>query len=449
MKLPQYVLDILNLLSSNAYRAYLVGGCVRDTLMNIKPNDYDIASSGKLEDLKKLFLQNNYTVRTLNESFHKTIIVAKVGNKVDISEFKNHASSILEDLMHRDFTINAIAYDYQANQYIDPFEGQKDIDNKLVQCVGNPINRFKEDPLRILRLIRFSAKYKFLIEPATLSAAKLLAPMLESIVPERVRDEAIKIMQYEPSMFLFMHDQGILQYVFRDVDSEFKIPQHSPWHYTDVGHHTMDALMYSVKHAVVSEHDSYILRFALLFHDTGKILTRVTDKNGIDHFYRHAEQSYKLTLKALRHYHFPSEDINEITKLVRYHHINLYPTRGCLFKIVSEYNMSLSEFILFGFMYEADISAHVAKTNDKRITVYQKLLTIYKQKVASDNLTKETDLKISGNEIMNIFHLAPGKAVGDIKHDLFKLCFIAPSMNTHDNLVDYLKKLAAKQGGQK
>lgn len=449
MNAPDYATRSMNALTSAGFEAYLVGGCVRDTVLGLRPNDYDICTNATPEEVKKVFSGN---VIVTDGEKHGTITVFYGKDNVDITTYRidgayadhrhpdsvEFVSSVINDLARRDFTVNAMAVGLDGS-IDDPFDGIGDIKRKVIRCVGDPNERFKEDPLRMLRAFRFSAKLGFLIDPSTLKGIRKNAYLIKKISHERVMKEMEGIMIHDPGIIEAMHDNCLLKHIFPKLDRLFSVKQNNPWHYTDVGHHTVDALRHSMKfQSLLSEDDLLKLRFALLFHDIGKAEAKTT-LNGVDHFYGHPEISYRITKGILDEFgYFRFRET--ILRLIRYHDFQIYPKRKLLLKIIDDYGFSLDEFRLLGFLRECDISAHVKKENDDRMERYGKMLAMYEQKTETDRIFTENDLAIDGNDIMSVLYLKPCKLVGEIKHDLYQLVFLNPSMNDRGTLLDYLEE---------
>lgn len=229
MKLPKNVSSILNTLKSNGYEAYVVGGCVRDAVLNMTPSDYDITTSATPDEIKRLFkktIDTGIKHGTVSIVFYDDNVpsVYEVttfridGEYEDSRHPKNviYTKNLIEDLSRRDFTINAFAYD-EKKGLIDEFMGISDLKKKLIRCIGNPTDRFTEDALRILRSVRFAAKLGFNIESSTENAVKILAPTLQNISKERVQVEITKILTSDnPDFIKKVFELGLSLYITKD-----------------------------------------------------------------------------------------------------------------------------------------------------------------------------------------------------------------------------------------
>lgn len=222
MQIPQAVEWIIGKLQKHGYEAYAVGGCVRDTLLKREPGDWDITTSARPEQVKELF---HRTIDTGIQHGTVTILVDHVGYEVTTyridGEYEDgrhpkqvaFTSNLLEDLKRRDFTINAMAYSHGTG-IVDAFEGMKDLEQRVIRCVGDPMERFSEDALRILRAIRFSAQLDFVIEDKTEAAIRVIAPNIAKVSKERIQVELTKLLlSAHPDKMLEVFETGISQFV--------------------------------------------------------------------------------------------------------------------------------------------------------------------------------------------------------------------------------------------
>ena len=441
--------SLLKKLMTAGYEAYLVGGCVRDKILNKEPHDYDITTNATPEEVKNVLTDFNIIDTGLK---HGTVTVMYDHDPFEITTYRedgvysdyrhpdsvSFSKNIDDDLSRRDFTINAMAEDFYGN-IVDPFKGQNDMLRKIIRCVGIADERFKEDPLRMLRAIRFSLRLGFYIEEETKKAIIRNANLITKISNERIRDELREIITLSSDCLILLKETNLLKYILPEVDCLDQVTQNNKWHYTDVFHHTVDALKHTDTYTI-SQTKLFYARLVLILHDTGKPKAKIVGDDGFEHFYGHPEYSYEIALDVLKRLKFTNDEIDLVSKLVRYHDETLKPTRKTLFKVVNDFNMSLYEFKLLGYIREADIFAHVKRDDDDRMPNYFKVLNMYKQKLKRDKMFKVEDLVINGKDIMDIYGLKQGKIIGTIKNDLFNMCFYKPSLNTKEYLIDYLKK---------
>ncbi len=305
---------IINNLQLHGYEAFAVGGCVRDSILARRPEDWDITTSAKPEEIKRLFRR---TVDTGIEHGTVTVIIGK--DSYEVTTYRvdgayedgrhpkevRFTSRLEEDLQRRDFTINAMAYNDDV-RLVDVFGGMKDLNHHLIRCVGDPRERFSEDALRILRAVRFSAQLNFPIEPDTAEAIKELAPTLEKISAERIQAELVKLLvSPHPERIRDAYELGITKVILPEWDAMAGVEQNTPHHRYDVAEHTIRAMKYVKR--------DKILRLTMLFHDMGKPSTKTTDENGRDHFKGHALVSEEIARKVLRRLKFDNETVKTVT----------------------------------------------------------------------------------------------------------------------------------------
>ena len=323
--LPDKVKGIIRTLENHGFEAYAVGGCVRDAILGRTPDDWDITTSARPEQVKACFsrtvdtgLQHGtVTVLCGRETFEVTTY------RIDgIYEDARHPKevtftpSLEEDLMRRDFTINAMAYN-ERHGLVDRFDGMRDIRDGVVRCVGDPKERFTEDALRMMRAVRFAAQLGFQIDPATKEQIGALAPRLSMISAERIRTELVKLLvSPHPEMLQVMYETGLTDIFLPEFSALMHTPQNSKHHGESAGEHTIEAL----RHVQPDQN----LRLAMLFHDIAKPLCRTTDENGEDHFHGHPQKGAEMTKQILRRLKFDNDTIRHVSSLVRIHDERIY-----------------------------------------------------------------------------------------------------------------------------
>jgi tRNA nucleotidyltransferase (CCA-adding enzyme) len=328
LAIPEEVQTVSKLLSSTKFENFLVGGCVRDLLLNRKPKDWDITTIATPEEITPLFentfYENDYgTVGIVNEEpREESLRVIEVTPYRVESEYSDHrrpdkvewGKTLEEDLKRRDFTMNALAYDIEKEEVIDLFDGQKDIEKKLIRTVGEASARFKEDALRMLRALRFAAELNFALSEETLAAIVEHKDLLAHISKERIRDELVKIVMSEnPSIALGLATQlGMLKYITPEFERGVGMEQNAAHAYTVWEH-----LLRSLDHAAKKNFPLHV-RIAALLHDIAKPHTREW-KNNQWTFYGHDVVGAKIAKNILNDLKFPKELIDKVTKLVRWH----------------------------------------------------------------------------------------------------------------------------------
>ena len=330
---------ILQQLNKHGYEAYIVGGCVRDSLLGKQPNDWDITTSAKPEEVKAIF---HRTIDTGIQHGTVTVLVDReilddgsgsLASHTDYAfevttyrvdgVYTDHrrpesvcfTASLEEDLKRRDFTINAMAYNPEQG-VIDIFGGQEDLEKGIIRCVGEASERFDEDALRILRAVRFAAQLDFVIEDQTREAMRDQAKFLEDISVERICTELTKmIVSKHPERLEEAYELGLTQMFLPEFDVMMQTPQNNQYHLYDVGHHTL-----KVMEAVPA---TTVLRYAALLHDVGKPKCKTTDETGVDHFYGHQELSAKMARTTLRRLKLDNDTIDQVCRLVKNHDYGL------------------------------------------------------------------------------------------------------------------------------
>ncbi len=321
--MPKNVLFILNKLRENGFEAYIVGGSVRDKLMGIEPHDYDITTSARPEEIKKVF--QAYKTVLIGEDFG-TVGILLDNTLYEVTTFRIDGAyinnrkpekvifskNLTEDLKRRDFTINAMAMDGDGNLY-DPFNGQDDIKNKIIRAVGDPNERIREDALRMMRAIRFAGRFRFFIEEELFDAISLNASLLKKIAPERIFDEFSKMITGEsPSHYLLlMEETGILDVIFPELKRTVGFVQFSPYHDKTLFDHLI-CVMDNVK-------PDLSLRLAGLFHDISKVDTLSIGEDGRGHFYGHEVLGADKVEEILKRYRLPNKTIEKVKILILDH----------------------------------------------------------------------------------------------------------------------------------
>ena len=319
MQLSSEVKFVLNRLNEAGYEAYLVGGSVRDFLLNKHNKDIDITTNAIPEEVKRIFVDfpvidtgiKHGTVTILYNNLPIEITTYRIDGEYQDSRHPKEVkftSSLKEDLSRRDFTINAMAYN---NELIDYYGGRDDLKNKMLRAVGNPNKRFEEDALRILRGLRFASNLGFSIEEKTILAMRENKLLLKNISSERIQNElnAILLGDYVKDVMLDYYD--IFEVILPEITPCVCFDQHNSHHIYDVYAHIIVAVSSAVKDKVV--------RLTLLFHDLGKPESFSLDENKNGHFYRHAEKSEIIARNILNRLKYDNESKRQILTLIRYH----------------------------------------------------------------------------------------------------------------------------------
>ena len=446
MNIPKEVKDVVEKLKQSGFEAFLVGGCVRDFLLGIEPQDWDIATSAKPEEIQKTFPESFYENKFLtvtaktksNNPKLKEIEITTYRKEAKYTD-KRHpdeigfAKSIEEDLARRDFTINAIAlgFNKKKEKITDPFKGQKDLEKKIVKAVGNPKERFGEDALRMLRAVRFASVFGFKIDKKTADAIEENSNWLKAVSKERVRDEFVKIiMSDRPAEGIeILRKLGLLKHIVPEIEEGYKVSQNKH-HIYDCYEHSLESLKYAAKKGF----NKYV-RITAFLHDVAK--PRVKRGKGSDAtFYNHEVVGAKMTAQILERLKFSKKDIEKIVKLVRYHlfYYNVGEvSESSVRRLVSRAGLENMEELL-----EVRMSDRIGSGVPKAEPYKLRHLKYVIEKISQDPISSKA-LEINGNDIMEILKIKPGPEIGWILEILLGNILSDPSKNKKDILVEQVK----------
>ncbi|GKX68421.1 CCA tRNA nucleotidyltransferase [Inconstantimicrobium mannanitabidum] len=438
MKIPSQASYIINTLYNNGFEAFLVGGCVRDSLLQKSPQDYDITTNALPEDVCRIF---DKTIPTGIK--HGTITVMVENNAYEVTtyridgEYLNNrspeevifVSNIKEDLARRDFTINALAYN-DTDGLLDFFNGIDDLNNGIIRCVGDPNKRFNEDALRMLRAIRFSSQLGFSIEESTLRAISQNSSLIQNISVERIADELNKcLLSNNPSnAFILLEHTGLLKYILPELQACVGFDQHTPYHNKDVFMHSLSV--------VDKVSPKLYLRLAALFHDIAKPPCFFIDEKSVGHFYGHDKEGEIISKEILKRLHYDNDTINKVTILIREHMNVLFkPKDASLKRLIGRVSKELVFDLLE--LQKSDIlsCAPPFLALDSVELMKVKITAILESSVPIHS----RDLKINGNDIIQALNIKPGKQVGEILEYLLNLTLDNPELNTRENLLCLLE----------
>lgn len=440
--IPSEVNCIINTFYKNNYEAYMVGGCVRDSILGHKPKDYDITTSSKPENTISLF---DKTIPTGLK--HGTVTVLINDNPYEVTTFRtegiyldsrrpssvNFVTNIKEDLSRRDFTINALAYN-EVTGLIDYFNGIDDIKNKIIRCVGDPDKRFKEDALRMLRAIRFSCQLSFDIDKKTLVAIKNNYSLIHNISKERIRDELCKILiSPNPSKGLeLLKDTKLLELILPDINLLVDFSPKCTNHNRNVFSHTLKV--------IDNTENNLILRLSALFHDVGKINTLTPFNNGSFYgFPRHCIEGAIMSKTILSNLRFDNNTIKTVSKLIEHHlvlNVNTMPTKYEVKKLLNSVGKD-SIYLLFD-LQRADInSLNNPEPFLKKVSYTQSLVDDILQ---TNEPLKIKDLKLTGEDLILELNIKPGKIIGEILNYLLDKILKDPSLNSKEALLALAKQ---------
>jgi len=461
MEIPKEVKFVIDKLKKKGFEAYIVGGCVRDFLRGVGPQDWDVATNAKPTEIGKIFprsyADNKFgTVTILTGSEDPKLkeieitpyrIESKYTDKRHPDEIK-WAKTIKEDLARRDFTVNAIAMSLSEPGtakpgIIDPFKGQKDIKNKIIRAVGNPEDRFSEDALRMMRAVRFAVTLQvppsggrsasWRIETKTGQAIKKAAPLLQVISKERIRDELMKIVMVEEaaSGLELLRKLGLLKYIIPELEEGYGQTQNKH-HIYEIYDHNLRCLDYAAK----KKYNKFV-RLAALFHDLAKPRTKRGE--GPDStFYGHEILGAKMTCQVLNRLKFSKKDIEKIAKLVRYHlfYYNVGEvSEASVRRLVRQVELeNVAE--LLQLRYCDRIGSGCPKAEPYKLRHLKYLI----EKVSQDPISVKM-LEVNGKDVMDTLEIQPGPAIGQILDILLGQVLSYPQRNKKNVLLQEIKKL--------
>ena len=432
----QTALEIISELNRNGYKAYLVGGSVRDMCMNIPPHDFDIATSARPAEVKSVFQKTFDTGLK-----HGTVTVVLNNTNFEVTTFRtestyqNHrkpekvefVTDITEDLKRRDFTINAMAY-HPDQGIIDPFGGQEDLKKQIIRCVGNPETRFEEDALRMLRCVRFACKTNFSVHEDTLCAITKKRELLTYISKERIYDELTKaLLSDHPEHLRLAHDTGLLEMFLPELTACFLTEQNTKYHLYNAGDHILKAVCATPKDKTV--------RFAALLHDIAKPQSKTTDASGQDHFKGHEEKSADLSVKILHRLKAENKLISDVETLIRNHRAQDYKNKYAVKKKIR--SVGMERFPLFLELLKADTLAHNPEFNAPRLAAQQYLLNTYTEISENGEPMEIKDLALSGKDLIDAGF--SGSEIGKKLDMLLDFVLQYPEKNTKEHLSERIK----------
>lgn len=436
LAIPSKVEQILEILEKNGYEAYAVGGCVRDSVLGRTPDDWDITTSAKPEQVKALFRR---TVDTGLQHGTVTVLMDKEGFEVTTyrvdGEYEDarhpkevtFTASLEEDLKRRDFTINAMAYN-PSRGIVDLFHGMEDLRNKIIRCVGNPVERFTEDALRILRAVRFSAQLGFQIEDGTRTALKRLAPNLEHVSAERIQTELLKLLvSPHPDYLRTAYEAGITKVFLPEWDACMECAQNTPHHCYTVGEHIL--------HSLLNIRADKVLRLTMLLHDIGKPVVKKTDENGRDHFKMHGPEGEKMAHTILRRLKMDNDTISRVCRLIKWHDYRPIPELKYVRRAVNKIGEDL--FPLYLEVQEADMLAQSAYRREEKIARIQGVAACYREILAANQCVSLKTLALTGRDLIHAGY-APGPEIGEILNGLLEHVLDNPQDNTKEKLLALL-----------
>lgn len=434
------VSKILNILNNNGYEAYIVGGCVRDSLLNIKPKDWDITTNALPDEILECFKE--YRCFEVGKKFG-TISVVMDKECFEITTFRfdgeytdnrhpdnvEFSRNLKDDLQRRDFTVNAMAYN-EEDGLIDFFNGQRDLKYKALRCVGDPSKRFNEDALRILRALRFSSVYGFTIEINTSNAIFKNKGLLNNISNSRIISELNLLLCGEYCDFILRRYKDIFAVIIPEITTMFNFDQNNPHHNKTLWKHTVA----SVK---LVQGDA-LLKTAMLFHDIGKPLTKSTDENNISHFHGHPKLSAAVTNNILKRLGYPNDFIKQVVTLIEYHDYRLTADKKIIKRLLSK--IGEQDLRLLLKIQRADILAQSMYKREEKLSTLDMVCVLFEEIIKENECFSLKQLEISGRDLIHI-GITNGIQIGDTLDELLKMVIRENIPNEKSVLISKAKEL--------
>jgi len=434
----------LDMLNNCGFEAYAVGGCIRDSLLNITPHDWDICTNALPQQILSVF--DGFKTATAGIK-HGTVAVLIEGEPIEITTYRidgeyadnrrpesvSFTSQLSEDLSRRDFTVNAMAYS-KSMGFVDIFGGAEDLRKKLIRCVGSPDLRFGEDALRIVRAVRFAAQLNFKIESQTHLSILKNKGLLNNIAVERIRAEFDRLICSSGAVEVLDSYREVIAVFIPDIVPMFGFEQNNPHHCYDVWRHTLAS--------IANAETNLLLRLSLFFHDIGKPHSYSSDSKGIGHFYGHSKISADITEQAMRRLKYDNAAIQTVVLLVKLHDVQF----DCEPKAIKHWLNKIGEQNL-RLLLKIKICDNLAQHPDYR----ERAKKAKECELLLDGIIKQNDcfclkqLAATGGDLINI-GMQQGKAVGEMLNILLQKVIDGECENDKEKLLALAKKILNENG---
>ena len=439
LAVPKDVERIVETLIANGFEAFVVGGCVRDAIRGVDPQDWDVATSAKPDEIQGLFKRSLYTNR------FGTVVVSSGAHEIEVTTYRIEAGyadhrrpdevafteSLREDLARRDFTMNAMAWrpTPAGGELVDPFNGRADLLARLVRAVGDPAARFAEDALRMLRAVRFATVLRMSIEPATADAIHAHAELAADLSGERIQQELNKILLAErPSTGIrLLSDLGLLAVLCPELEICKTIPQDKAVA-QDVFEHSLIT--------VDATPPDRVLRLAGLFHDVGKPETFADG-----HFHQHEFVGEAIARRVLKRWKYPKDDVAAVAHLIR-HHMFWYQsdwTGSAVRRFIRKVGLDVIPD-LFELRRADNIGSGIRAP---RMYALEDLWTRVQEEIERSTAFSPSDLAVDGTDVMRELGIPPGPEVGRVIAALFERVLDDPDLNTRERLLALIQETGA------
>ncbi|HIY00693.1 MAG TPA: CCA tRNA nucleotidyltransferase [Candidatus Blautia faecipullorum] len=436
LTIPSNAEKILRILEKNGHEAYVVGGCVRDSVLGRNPDDWDITTSAEPAQVKALFrrtvdtgLQHGTVTVLMDKESYEVTTYRVDGDYEDGRHPKEvlFTSSLEEDLKRRDFTINAMAY-HPDRGLVDLFHGMDDIREQVIRCVGSPMERFGEDALRILRAVRFSAQLGFSIEEETKNGICAMAPNLKFVSAERIQTELVKLLiSPHPDYFRTAYETGLTRQFLPEFDACMETEQNTPHHCRTVGEHTLNSLL--------NIRADKVLRLTMLLHDIGKPAVKKTDGNGRDHFKTHGPRGEEMARTILRRLKFDNDTIAKVCRLILWHDARPLPEMAEVRRAVNRIGEDI--FSLYLEVQKADMLAQSSYKRNEKTARLEGVARCYARILEERQCVSLKTLAVKGRDLIEAGY-PPGPQIGEKLDQLLEHVLEFPEDNQKDVLLSLL-----------
>lgn len=438
IKMPENVSMAVSKLAKAGFEAYIVGGCVRDSLLGRPPLDWDICTSALPEQVLECF--KGYQILETGLK-HGTLTLILDKRPYEITTFRldsqysdnrhpdqvEFISNLQEDLARRDFTINAMAYN-PAQGLIDYHGGLKDLNQRVIACVGQADHRFREDALRILRALRLAAELEFKLEEKTQAALFENKQLLAKISPERINSEFSRLLlSREPQAILAEYNELIYQFI-PELKPLLNFRQNNPYHYLDVWQHTLEALKHTPPNLLV--------RLTILFHDIAKPTCYTQDQQGIGHFYKHARLGSQMALEILKRLKYDRPTVTGVSQLILEHDAEILPQAANLKRWLNKLGREKLNLLLQ--VKTADAKAHVPQNSLVKLAVLEEAALIIQEIIQDRQCFQLADLAVNGKDLLSI-GIPEGPGMGELLKRLLEKVMEEELPNERAALLAFIK----------
>lgn len=441
IEIPSTLSKVLEVLKKNGYQGFLVGGCVRDSILGLQPKDYDVATNALPDVVESIFEK---TIPTGKK--HGTITVVMDDEMYELTTFRGDgkysdgrrpdsvvfSDNIADDLKRRDFTMNAIAYNHEEG-IVDLFNGVHDIKSKVIRCVGNPNTRFQEDSLRIMRALRFSCRYGFEIHNDTYDAMLKNIENLDNVSFERIQSELIGMLSYKINEEMLQKAKPFLFKIIPEMKIMDGYDQRNPYHEHDLLTHTFKS---------VALCQTPIERLTLLLHDIAKPSCQSFDDKGVAHYYKHDEVGAEKAKEIMQRLKFSSETIETVCTMIRFHQATIVPTKTSISRWLNK--LGSENFELLCQVRKADIMTHSGENQNSMLQDIEQAIMIMQEILNSHATFTIKQLAVNGEDLKEL-GLKPGPIFTVLLNDILDIVMNGTINNNKEELIKFLKVRIEKE----